>query len=166
MDESKFKKLIVPHFDTAYSLARWLTRNDADAADVIQDSCLKAFRFLAKMSSDSPRAWFLQIVRNTSYTLLKNKKQYVEMASESDVADLQPDAETILGQNASAKILREALDELTVEYKEILVLRELEELSYDEISEVIQIPHGTVMSRLARARAQLKKILISKGALS
>jgi RNA polymerase sigma-70 factor (ECF subfamily) len=162
-DGTKFRQLIVPHFDAAYNLARWLTGNDADASDVLQDSSIKAFRFIADLNSENPRGWFFQIVRNTSYTMLKNKKAFIEIELEKDIADPSPNAEDTMAKGATAKELHQALDELSVPYREILILRELEEASYEEIAEILQVPLGTVMSRLARARDQLRKKLSLKG---
>jgi len=162
-DEVKFRKLIVPHFETAFNLARWLTQSDADASDVLQDASVKAFRFLDTMTSENPRAWFLQIVRNTSYTLLKNRKVYVEIEFEKELEDPGPSVEDVLLENQSIGELNQALNALTLPYREILILRELEEMSYEEIAETLQVPLGTVMSRLARARNLLKKKLILKG---
>jgi RNA polymerase sigma-70 factor (ECF subfamily) len=159
-DEAKFRRLIVPHFETAFNLAYWLTQNEADASDILQDASVKAFRFIDTLQSENSRAWFLQIIRNTSYSLLKSRKSYVEFDFEKDIQDETPNAEDALLENQNAKDLHKALDELPVPYREILILRELEELSYDEIAETLQIPEGTVMSRLARARDLLKKKLI------
>ncbi len=161
-NEVKFRKLIVPLFEAAFSLARWLTQNDADAADVLQDASFKAFRFMDSLKTENPRAWFFQIIRNTSYTLLKNRKLYVEMDFEKE-EDITPNAEDLLAENASAQTLHAALNDLDLPYREILILRELEEMSYEDIAETIQVPVGTVMSRLARARVLLKKKLIFRG---
>src|SRR4051812_6745635 len=94
--ELKFRRLIVPHFEAAYNLARWLTQSDPDASDVFQESSVKAFRFIGGMTSENPRAWFLQIVRNTSYTILKSRKVYVEINFETEIEDEAPSAEEIL----------------------------------------------------------------------
>ncbi len=162
-DEVKFRQLILPHFEAAFNLARWLTKSEVDASDVLQDASIKAFRYINTMKSEHPRAWFLQIVRNTSYTLLKSKKMYVEMDFENEIEDTNPNAEEILSEHTSALELHEALNELAVPYREILILRELEEMSYEEIAEMLQVPLGTVMSRLARGRELLRKKLILKG---
>jgi RNA polymerase sigma factor (sigma-70 family) len=153
--EIKFRRMIVPHFDAAFNLARWLMGNEDEASDILQDSSLKAFRSIHSLKSENARAWFFQIIRNTAYTQLKNRKLFQE--SEFDgLADTQPSAETLLIENASAKMLHEALALLAIPFREILILRELEELPYEDIAEILQIPQGTVMSRLARAREQLK----------
>ena len=162
-NDIKFRQLIVPHFEAAYNLARWLTGNDTDATDVLQEASLKAFRFMESLKSENPRAWFFQIVRNTSYTVLKARKKYVELDFEKDIEDLRPNPEGLLLQDVTAKELYEALDELPVQYREVIVLREIEETSYEDIAAILQIPSGTVMSRLARARGLLKKKLIAKG---
>jgi RNA polymerase sigma factor (sigma-70 family) len=161
-DEVKFKQLILPHFETAFNLARWLTKNEADASDILQEASVRAFRFIHSMNSENPRAWFLQIVRNTSYTLLKSRKSYVEFDFEKDIKDETPNAEDSLLEKQNAQDLQAALDEMPLPYREILILRELEEFSYEEIADMLQVPAGTVMSRLSRARDLLKRKLTSK----
>ena len=162
-DHDKFKQLIAPHFDAAFNLARWLTGSEAEASDVLQDSSIKAFRFLNKMQLDNPRSWFLQITRNTAYTIIKGRKNTVEFDYDKDIEDPVPNAESMLLEKVNGQELHNALDELPTQYKEILILRELEELSYEETAEILQVPLGTVMSRLARARNHLKKKLTAKG---
>ena len=164
-DEIKFRQKIAPHFDTGYSLARWLTGSDADAADVLQEACIKAYRFIEALESDSPRAWFCRIVRNTAYTLLKNRRQFVELEAESGLQDESPGPDEVLLAGVGAQVLHEALNSLPVRYREVLVLRELEEASYEEIAMILRVPSGTVMSRLSRARGLLKRKLISKEGL-
>lgn len=164
-ENDKFNELVVPHFDSAFNLARWLLGSDADASDVLQESSIKAFRFIHKMKTKNTRAWFFQIVRNTCYTMLKSKKSFVEIDFENAIEDPSPTAEAVLSENTTAREIRRSLDELSVQHREILILREIEELSYDEIAEVLDLPEGTVMSRLARARQLLKKKLSVKGDL-
>jgi RNA polymerase sigma factor (sigma-70 family) len=161
--EIRFRQLIVPHFEAGFNLARWMTQSEADASDVLQDASMKALRFIDGLKSENPRAWFLTIIRNTAYTLLKSKKLHVEFDPERESEDERPNAEDLLVENASAQELHGALSELALPYREILILRELEELSYEEIAEMLQVPQGTVMSRLARAREMLKRKLILKG---
>lgn len=163
-----FEEAVLPHLDAAYNLARWLTRNDADAQDVVQEAFLRALRFFSGFRGDDARAWLLTIVRNTCYTWLKRTKSrevvsdFTEAmyARESD----EPDPETVQLIKAQTQLVSEAIEKLPIEFREILVLRELEELSYKEIAEVTGIPIGTVMSRLARARKRLLASLKVDGA--
>lgn len=158
-----FEEAVLPHMDAAYNLARWLTRNDDDAEDVVQESYLRALKFFEGFHGSEGRPWLLTIVRNTCYTWLKRNRS-TELAEfdeatylgEIDVAD----PETSSVRNAQRRLVREALERLPVEFREVMVMRELEELSYKEIAAVVGIPLGTVMSRLARAR---KRLLASLG---
>ena len=158
---SRFEQAILPHMDAAHNLARWLTHNDDDAQDVVQEAYLRAFKFFGGFRGGDSRAWLLRIVRNTCYTWLQqNRKQqpmteFDEEIHSTEIGDSGPD--TILLQKADGELVRRALEELPPEFREILVLRELEGLSYKEIADVAGIPMGTVMSRLARARTQLQK---------
>lgn len=160
----KFENDFLPHLDAAYNLARWLTRNDQDAEDVVQEACLRAFRFFGGFRGGNTRAWLLKIVRNTCYTQLqKNRSQELasfdeEIHSEDD-GSMNP--ETLLLRSADSQLLRQALEELPVNFREVLVLRELEGLSYSEIAEVSNIRLGTVMSSLSRARERLRQSLTS-----
>lgn len=154
----------------AYNLARWLTGNDAAARDVVQDSCLRAFRFLHRFSGGDARAWLLAIVRNQSYTWLKASKAertWIDV-DEPDHAhepalidDHTPERALITRQNAAA--LHRALAALPPQFREVIVLKELEGTSYKEIAAVIDAPIGTVMSRLARGRALLRTALAGEG---
>jgi RNA polymerase sigma factor (sigma-70 family) len=162
-DDTKFRECVAPHLAASYSLARWLTGNDADAADVLQDASLKAFRYLHTLKSNDAKAWFFQIVRNTSYTLLKRRKVMLDIEDEKELADSNPTAEVLLTENAGAEELRQSLEKLSAPDREILILREFEEMTYEQLAEVLNIPLGTVMSRLARARARLKKELSKEG---
>src|SRR5882724_4728240 len=162
---ASFETAVLPHLDAAYNLARWLTRNDADAEDVVQESYLRAFRFFGGFHGEDGRAWLLGIVRNTSYTWMqRNRSPELSMAfddetHEAESSDLDPEA--LLLQKADAQMLRQAVEELPVEFREVLVLRELDEMSYKQIAVVADLPLGTVMSRLARARKRLQQILAS-----
>ena len=162
---ASFEGAVLPHLDAAYNLARWLTRNDADAEDVVQEAYLRAFRFFGGFHGEDGRAWLLVIVRNTSYTWMqRNRSPELNMPLEDELHniesnDLNPEA--ILLQNADAQMLRQAVEELPVEFREVLVLRELNEMSYKQIAVVADLPIGTVMSRLARARKRLQQILVS-----
>ena len=159
-----FENDFLPHLDAAYNLARWPTRNDQDAEDVVQEACLRAFRFFGGFRGGNTRAWLLKIVRNTCYTQLqKNRPQELarfdeEIHSEDD-GSMNP--ETLLMRGGDSQLLRRALEELPMKFREVLVLRELEELSYREIAEVSDIPQGTVMSSLSRARERLRQSLTS-----
>jgi len=155
---------LLPHLDAAYNLARWLTRDDHDAEDVVQEAFMRAFRYEHTLErAESGRAWLLAIVRNTCYTwLAKNRPaDVVALDEESDAPAAPPESnpEVIVLQSAQAKLVNQALEELPVGYREVLVMRELEELTYKEIAEVAGIPIGTVMSRLARGRDLLKRVL-------
>ena len=162
---ASFEGAVLPHLDAAYNLARWLTRNDADAEDVVQEAYLRAFRFFGGFHGEDGRAWLLGIVRNTSYTWMqRNRSPELNMPLEDELHniesnDLNPEA--ILLQNADAQMLRQAVEELPVEFREVLVLRELNEMSYKQIAVVADLPISTVMSRLARARKRLQQILVS-----
>ena len=156
-----FEVFVVPHMGAAYNLARWLTRNDHDAEDVIQEAYLRAYRFYDGYHGGDFRAWLLTIVRNTCYTWLQqNRKPFVlldEEMAELDTAKSNP--ETLLLRSIDATQLRQAIEELPLEFREAIVLRELEGLSYKEIAAIACVPLGTVMSRLARARDRLQSKL-------
>src|SRR5437667_9307032 len=165
-DLLSFEALMLPHLDAAHNLAKWLLRNDEDAQDVVQEAYLRAFKSFGGFRGSNGRAWLLTIVRNTSYTLLKKNKAvdltttFDEEIHASGHESVSPT--TILEHAEDAELVREAMDELPVEYREILTLRHLEGLSYKEIADVAQIPPGTVMSRLARARGKLRENLAAR----
>jgi len=156
---ARFEQSVLPHLGAAYNLARWLLRNPADAEDVVQESYLRAFRFFGGYHGGDIRAWLLTIVRNTTYTWLQqNRSRELTEPINDEVEEIQDDAldpETLVIQSAGVEALRKALNQLPIEFREIIVLREFEELSYKEISAIAEIPIGTVMSRLARARRRL-----------
>ena len=162
-----FEQIAMPHMDAAFNLARWLVRNAHDAEDIVQETYLRAFKFFGGYQGGDARAWVLKIVRNTSYTFLE-KNRPADLAEEFDETihttstDRRgaPGAEAALLQSAESRMLHEALDELPVNYREVLVLRELEGMSYKEIAEVMGVPIGTVMSGLARGRSQLRERLL------
>ena len=163
---TSFEELMLPHLDAAHNLARWLLRNEQDAQDVVQEAYLRAFKSFAGFHGSNGRAWLLTIVRNTSYTLLK-KNRAVDLTSTFDEeihgsGDVAVSPATILERSDNAKLIKEAMDELPAEFREILTLRHQEGLSYKEIADVAQIPPGTVMSRLARARGKLKECLATR----
>jgi len=161
-----FEALMLPHLDAAHNLAKWLLRNEEDACDVVQEAYLRAFKSFSGFRGSNGRAWLLTIVRNTSYTLLK-KNRGADLTTTFDEEIHAPGDEslspaTILEHSEDAELIRQAMDELPVEFREILTLRHQEDLSYKEIADIAQIPPGTVMSRLARARAKLKECLAAR----
>ena len=160
---ASFEETMLPHLDAAHNLARWLLRNEQDAQDVVQEAYLRAFKSFGGFHGSNGRAWLLTIVRNTSYTLLK-KNRAVDLTTTFDEEIHATGHESagpaaILERAEDAELIRKAMDELPVEFREILTLRHQEGLSYKEIGEIVKIPAGTVMSRLARARAKLKEYL-------
>jgi RNA polymerase sigma-70 factor (ECF subfamily) len=164
----RFERLFLPHLDAAYNLACWLTRNDAIARDIVQESCLRAFKALPQFREETPRAWLLTIVRNQSYTALSKiaaEKSHIDTVDfsvweEAGILTAQhDDPETILMRLQDKKLLEQALNKLPVPFREVLVLKEFEDMSYAEIAVVAAVPVGTVMSRLSRGRRLLKEIL-------
>ena len=161
-----FDQAVLPHLNAAYNLARWLTRNDQDAEDVTQEACLRAFKYWRSFSGQDCRSWLLAIVRNTFYSWLRQRSDQPVLTDDGDMddsADTVPDPETALIQNVDRNLLKAALEDLAVEFREAIVLREMEGLSYKEIADIAGVPIGTVMSRLARARKRLQ-IYLSKTA--
>ncbi len=160
---SAFDQVVLPHLDAAYNLARWLTRNGHDAEDVVQEAFLRALRFFGGFHGGNARAWLLAIVRNTCYDWLRrHRPSEVSTPFDEEVhgaADQSPTPEDLLIEQADRLRLREALETLPVAWREVLILRELEGLSYREIADVAGIKMGTVMSRLARARSGLQQQL-------
>ena len=162
--QAQFERLVTPHLDAAYNLARWLAGNDHDAEDIAQDACVRAFRFVGQCRGSDGRAWLLTIVRNTAYSWLKkNRSKALISIDDDDFGEIE-DRSSAAGsfQSVDAEALRLALQALPLEFREALVLRELEGLSYKEIADVAEVPVGTVMSRLARARRQLQGALNRK----
>jgi len=169
-----FEQAIFPNLDAAYNYARWLTRDDHNAEDVVQESCLRAFKFFAGFRGGNARAWLLAIVRNTYYSSLeKNRPEALNVVLDEDtLAEEGYDLEALLaGESGSVersleaadsrRIVNRALEQLPRQYREVIVLRELEEMSYKQIANIANIPIGTVMSRLARARKLLHQLLQS-----
>jgi len=172
---ARFEREVLPHLDAAYNLARWLLRNDQDAEDVTQDSMLRAYRFFDGFRGANAKAWLLTIVRNASYSWLARKRLNISVVGADvsprhddpdpiDAAATEETPESLLAVKVELAALQDGLDQLPVEYREVLVLRELEELSYKEISAAIDVPLGTVMSRLSRARSLLAQALGAPGA--
>jgi RNA polymerase sigma-70 factor (ECF subfamily) len=157
---ARFEQTFLPHLDAAHNLARWLVRNGQDAEDAVQEAYLRAFEAYDGFRGQSPRAWLLAIVRNTCYSRLRRPTATGE-AAEFDELFHSPEAafsdpESIAIEEAESRLLAAALEELPEEFREAIVMRELEELSYKEIAAVTGVPIGTVMSRLARARERLR----------
>ncbi len=159
----RFEQEVLPHLEAAWGLARWLARAEDDAEDVLQEAMLRAYRYYGASCQDNVRAWLLTIVRNTFYTL----RTQAPAASLLDAFDeaihgVDEDAatpESGLLRQADAQQLRDAIEQLPLEFREVLVLREFEECSYKEIAAITGLPMGTVMSRLARARERLARVL-------
>jgi RNA polymerase sigma factor (sigma-70 family) len=168
-DHARFARLVLPHLGDAYSLARWITGNRADAEDVVQDACLRAFRAIGSIGDGNARPWVLTVVRNTAYTWLrKNRRSTVLVVEDlegvetalANHGDLDSEtSETALIEKADATCLQAAIAALPTAYREALILRDVQGLSYREISEVTSVPIGTVMSRLARGRNQVIKTI-------
>src|SRR6266540_800817 len=163
---ASFEEAMLPHLDAAHNLARWLLRNEQDAQDVVQEAYLRAFRSFGGFHGSNGRAWLLTIVRNTSYTLLK-KNRAVDLTTPFDEELHASGHESVspaivLEHSEDADLIRQVMDELPVEFREILTLRHMEGLSYNEIADIAQLAPGTVMSRLARARARLKQGLAAR----
>ncbi|MFN8495091.1 MAG: sigma-70 family RNA polymerase sigma factor [Caldilineaceae bacterium] len=163
---ARFEQVVLPHLDAAYNLARWLTRNEQDAEDVVQEAYLRAFKFFANFRGGDSRTWLLAIVRNTCYTWLRqNRSHELTHVFDEELHDAPADCETLnpevlFERSSDVQLLKDALAALPVEYREVVVLRELEELSYKEIARIADVPIGTVMSRLNRARQRLQEYLV------
>ena len=168
-----FEQVMLPHLDAAHNLARWLVRDPSIAEDVVQDAYERACRYFAAFRGGSGRAWLLQIVRNAAYTTLKAQRRRMEVSLSSempgidedgvdmDIPDSSPGPETALEQRQELAALDEALNALPVAWRECLILREVEALSYKEMAEIMDVPIGTVMSRLARARQALQREMVT-----
>jgi len=155
-----FEESVMPHLNAAYNLARWLTRDEHDAEDLVQESYLRAFRSFETFEGRDPKAWLLTVVRNACFTWLKKKGQHaIEFDEQIHSVDDVPDAEAALLNQAALGSLNDCLEALPLEFREAIVLRELGELSYKEIADIACVPVGTVMSRLARARKRLRQCL-------
>ena len=157
----RFELLAMPHLDAAFNLARWLTGNAADAEDVVQDAYLRAFRYLEAFRGDNFRVWLLTIVRNTFLDWLKDNRSgrrlFQPAPADMEWVDPAPSAEAMLMDRVDSETLTVLMAKLPTEYREILVLREIEDMSYKDIATVTATPPGTVMSRLSRARIALRR---------
>jgi len=159
---ARFERAMLPHLDSAYNLARWLAGNDQDAQDVAQEACLRALTFFDGFHGEDGRAWLLAIVRNTCYDWLRKNRNLRLLGSPEEleaVVSGGPDPEAEQLRQADRRLVREGLEALPPEYREVLVLRELEDMSYKQIAQVTGVPIGTVMSRLARGRKRLEAVL-------
>ena len=158
-----YEEAVLPHLDAAYNLARWLTRDERDAEDVVQEACLRAMKHFGAFKGGDARPWLLAIVRNTYYTWIHRNRSSEALTPFDEEHDVHvsdaPDPEMLLVQETERQLLRRALRKLPTEFLEVIVLREFEELSYQQIADLAQIPLGTVMSRLARARRRLAQIV-------
>ena len=158
-----FEQAVLPHLNAAYNLARWLTRNPDDAADVVQEAYLRALRYFDGFAGEDGKAWLLSIVRHTCFTWLRRNHPAELAPLPDDSGDGgahgvdRDDPETLTLAARDRALLNRLIAELPPEFREVVVLRELEELSYREIAAIAAIPVGTVMSRLARARARLRR---------
>jgi RNA polymerase sigma-70 factor (ECF subfamily) len=167
---SGFESAVLEHLDAAYNLARWLMRNDQDAQDVVQESCMKALRAFSSFRGGDFRPWFLSIVRNTSFTWMRRSKGSQGMGNDQSLemgAEIAADAEiydpqVIAMRAADADWVRRQIEQLPVVLREAVVLREMEGRSYKEIAKITGVPIGTVMSRLARGRTQLQALLMGQ----
>ena len=162
----RFEVLALPHLDAAYNLARWLTHNDHDAQDVVQEAFERAMRYIGTFRGDNARAWLLQTVRNTCFTWMKENRPAERMFlddTDDDAHELAAPASdeppALAMRKADRQQINQIIANLPVVYREVLVLRELEELAYNDIARIADIPVGTVMSRLARARGLMREAL-------
>jgi RNA polymerase sigma-70 factor (ECF subfamily) len=160
---STFDQMILPHLSAAYNLARWLIGNDRDAEDVTQDACLRAFKFFSGFRGGDPRAWLLTIVRRTAWSWLESNRRHEESVEFDEELHSESTASAspavALARAGDIQAVRQAIETLPAVFREVLILRELEDCSYKEIAEIAGVPIGTVMSRLTRARRQLQMAL-------
>jgi RNA polymerase sigma-70 factor, ECF subfamily len=163
---ARFEQCMMPHMAAAYNLARWLAGNEPDAQDVVQEAFLRGFKFFGGFRGGDSRAWLLRIVRNSFYDWLrKQRRTKLETPFDEQVheaAAVSPGPDAALLAKADKEMVNQAIEALPVEYREVLVLRELEGLAYKEIADIAALPIGTVMSRLARAREQLRQALLER----
>jgi len=163
MPRQTFEEVVLPHLDAAFNYARWLTKSDADAEDVVQDAYVRALRFFPSLCSGDARSWLLTIVRNTWYGRFPRTRAANQTTVYDDLTHDRPDdgldPEALVMQQQAVERVQRAVQELPADFREVIVLRELEGLSYKEIAVIVGIPIGTVMSRLARARDRLQAIL-------
>ncbi len=162
--QALFEQTILPHIDAAYNMARWIVNNDEDAQDLVQESYLRAYKYFSSYQGGNSRSWLLTIVRNTCYTWLQQNRAQelnVELNEETAAGEGEAGDPAALAQvSADRQAVADALARLPVGYRELVILREQEGMSYKEIALIAGIPIGTVMSRLARARQRLKECLV------
>jgi RNA polymerase sigma-70 factor (ECF subfamily) len=161
-EHTRFEELVLPHLDAGYNLARWLARDTHDAEDVVQDACVRALKYLAALRGEGARAWFLTIVRHAFYDWCKRNRPAEIISDDGTALDAAVDSAAIDPEQAAlrsaeSRLLADAVAELPLPFREVLILRELEDLSYKEIARIADVPIGTVMSRLARARSLLQR---------
>ena len=159
-EHARFEELVLPHLDAGHNLARWLTRDASDAEDVVQDACLRALKYVGAVHGGDARAWFLTVVRHAFYDWCRRNRPAELVDDEGAIeaavdVGLQPEQAAL--RNAESRALAEAVEQLPLVFREVLILREFEDLSYKEIARIARIPVGTVMSRLARARSLLQR---------
>jgi RNA polymerase sigma factor (sigma-70 family) len=156
-----FEEIILPHLNAAFNLARWLTRNEPDAQDVVQEAYLRAFRFFDSYKGGDGKSWLLEVVRNTCFTWLRREKRNLTTLVFDEAAHTSraylPNQEQALVDAANRTLLQNCIERLPEAFREVLVMRDLEEMSYRQIAEVAGLPTGTVMSRLSRARKRLEE---------
>jgi RNA polymerase sigma-70 factor (ECF subfamily) len=157
--EERFNREIMPHLDSAHNMARWLARNDEDASDIVQEASIRAFKNMDQCGGN-PRAWFLTITRNTAYTFLSRRPSFASSAFVDEAETIAwdgPSPDQALVAKTEREVAVKFIEDLPPEFKEVVILRDLEDLSYKEIAEVTGVPVGTVMSRLNRARQRLQQ---------
>ena len=171
-DRDDFEARVFPHLDAAYNLARWLLRDERAAEDAVQESALRAFRYLASLQGNDAKPWLLGIVRNTCFTALERLRKTPEVAGyDEDELDYLQDPDEG-GHSDPVDLLQQARDRIDIDaairalspaLRDVIVLRELEELDYAEIAQIASVPIGTVMSRLSRGRSKLRDALRRAG---
>lgn len=165
--DRRFEEEVLPYLDAAYNLARWLVRDEHVAEDLVQDAFLRAFRYFGSFRGEDARPWLLGIVRNRCYSWFAQQKRAAQFEVDLEDADgpgldtegLPLTPETLLARKTERAQVTAAISRLPLPFREVLVLREIEELAYEDIARVLEIPKGTVMSRLSRARRQLQDLL-------
>jgi RNA polymerase sigma-70 factor, ECF subfamily len=161
-EQTRFEALVLPHLDAGYNLARWLARDVNDAEDVVQEACVRALKYVGSLRDGDARGWFLTIVRHAFYDWCRRNRPAEIVKDDGTAIDLAAgdpamEPERVALRSAESQLLSDAVAELPLAFREVLILRELEELSYKEIARIVDIPVGTVMSRLARARGMLQR---------
>jgi RNA polymerase sigma-70 factor (ECF subfamily) len=164
LSRPEFEQVFLPHLDAAYNLARWLLRNDQDAEDAVQEAYLRAYKAYSRFRGGDGKAWLMTILRNVCFTMIKKLRSHETpepFDEEIHQSAGQSDLREAFRQKANAETLRAALEKLPVEFREIIVLHDLEGLAYKQIAAAVGIPIGTVMSRLARARGRLRAEIVA-----